>query len=93
MLQQRTSSTSAPKGDDARSTQKSAQSADCDHSHKHPSDHSHSHSIFHSHSHGDHDHAHDAEQMINVFEGKGASSFVGCYALAQHVMQATEVVE
>jgi hypothetical protein len=89
MLQQRSSSTSAPKGDDARSTEKSAQSADGDHGHTHDS---HSHSIFHSHSHDDHDHTHGAEQVIHVLEGKGASFFAGGYALAQHVMQATGAV-
>lgn len=97
MLQQRSSSTNASKGDDARSTEKSAPSAtDCDHtSHKHPTDHSHSHSIFHSHSHDDdHDHSHGAEQVIHVFEGKGAWSFTGCHVLAlMRVRQATGAAE
>ncbi|KAF8558051.1 cation efflux protein [Imleria badia] len=72
MSQQRSSSTSTSKDDDAKSTEKSAHSAGCDQSRKHPSDHSHSHSIFHSHSHDDdHDHTHSAEQIVHVFEGKG----------------------
>ena len=81
MSQQRSSSTNTSKGDDAKSAEKSAE---CDQSHKH-NDHAHSHSIFHSHSHGDdHDHSQSAEQIVHVFEGKGALSFAGC-SISQHV--------
>lgn len=84
MLQKRSSSTSASKGDDARSTGKNTPSTSCDHSHEHPNDHLHSHSVFHSHSHDDHDHTHSAEQIVHVFEGKGVLSFAECTVLAQY---------
>lgn len=87
MSQARSSSTNAPKGDNAGSTKKSTQRASCDYSDEHAddSDYSHSHSIFHSHSHdADDDHTHGAEQIVHVLEGKGTSSVAWCTVLAQH---------
>lgn len=82
MSQQRSSSTSTSKGNDARNTNNTAQSTGCNHSH--PNHSPHSHSIFHSHSHDDHDHAGGAEQIVHIFEGKGVLSFAWCNVLAQH---------